>query len=246
MTDLLSTPVVSKLVGVVDLKDGQAVHAVAGVRNEYKSVQFCDGDPKVLVEHYLRKGITEFYVADLDAIIGGSIQRDLLHLLCSRIGNCPVLLDVGWPGMGASKIDRGRAKSISELATAFPSTQWIAATESARSLDVLHDLAQLVPARRILIGFDYRNGELIGKHRVEDWIEAGLRFQVAGSVILDLAQVGAQSGPTTGPDCQLVKKKAPNWTIYSGGGIRNSLDVNGLIQAGCARCLVGTALHCIV
>jgi phosphoribosylformimino-5-aminoimidazole carboxamide ribotide isomerase len=246
LNDLLSTQVVSRLIGVVDLKDGQAVHAIAGVRNEYKPVQFCSGDPQRLVTHYLQIGVAEFYIADLDAITVGAVQLDLLRHLCQLTGNHRTLLDIGWAGLGASKLDRERARSITELSTAYPATRWIAAIESMPSLNAVKELTSLVPGSRLLIGFDYNHEKLIGKIRMDDWIDIGLSSQVSGAVILDLAQVGSQSGPTTGPHCQLVKDAVPDWTIFSGGGIRNARDVENLTSAGCERCLVGTALHGIV
>ena len=57
-----------RVVGVIDLKAGAAVHAVRGERERYRPV----GDPLSLARTFRDElGLDELYVADLDAIGGG-------------------------------------------------------------------------------------------------------------------------------------------------------------------------------
>ena len=64
-----------RVVGVIDLKDGTAVHAVRGERERYRPVSSViagdDGDPLALARAFRSElGLDDLYVADLDAIGG--------------------------------------------------------------------------------------------------------------------------------------------------------------------------------
>ena len=66
-----------RVVPVIDLKDGTAVHAVRGERERYRPVRSAlareDGDPLALARAFRSTlGLDELYVADLDAIAGES------------------------------------------------------------------------------------------------------------------------------------------------------------------------------
>ena len=82
---LLASGRIERVVGVIDLKQGRAVHAVAGRRDQYQPVQIQSqppadwGDPIRLVDLYLRLGIRRLYLADLDAIRNGIVQVNLLR-----------------------------------------------------------------------------------------------------------------------------------------------------------------------
>ena len=58
-----------RVIGVLDLLGGRAVHARAGRRDSYEPVR--GGDGVALARWYMRDvGLTELYAADLDAILG--------------------------------------------------------------------------------------------------------------------------------------------------------------------------------
>src|SRR3954463_13070351 len=69
-----------RVVGVIDLKGGAAVHAVRGERERYRPVRSAiggdDGDALALARGFRDAlGLEEIYVADLDAIVGGRDAR---------------------------------------------------------------------------------------------------------------------------------------------------------------------------
>ena len=68
-----------RVVGVIDLKDGMAVHAVRGERERYRAVSSVitpdGGDPLALARAFRSQlGLEELYVADLDAITRGRVR----------------------------------------------------------------------------------------------------------------------------------------------------------------------------
>ena len=81
-----------RIIGVIDLKDGQAVHARGGRRNEYSPVAeaagtVINGDAVKLAGVYLDTfGLTDVYVADLDAITSAAPNDDVLRSICRRGG----------------------------------------------------------------------------------------------------------------------------------------------------------------
>lgn len=75
------------------------------------------------------------------------------------------------------------------------------------------------------------------------WVDHAITLEIARMVILDIAAVGRQVGTVTGEICCNIKQANPNFSIWSGGGIRDASDAVHLIQQGCDRCLVATALQ---
>jgi phosphoribosylformimino-5-aminoimidazole carboxamide ribotide isomerase len=239
LNDLLSDDILAKLVGVIDLRDGHAVHAIAGDRDHYQSVDICGGDPVFLAEHYRQLGVTDLYVADLDAIIDGKIQVEAIEAVCRSVAAGRTLIDLGWTG----REHRDSCDAIAALTDRHANVCWIAATESAETVAALAELAELISAERVFLGLDYRKGQLLGSTGEAEWIRAAAELGCCGVVILDLASVGTAAGPSTMEICWRAKRLAPRLSVVSGGGIRTAQDVNQLIEAGCDRCLVATALQ---
>lgn len=230
---------VTRLVGVIDLLDGNAVHAIAGRRQHYRPVPFCTGSASGLADHYRALGLTRLYVADLDAIGGSSVQwSNLVGLLQSGFDR--VLIDIGWNGL-ASSSDRMR---VAELAERFPSSRWIVATESCHSLEAFAALGKTVSPQQVFLGLDFRAGEFVGDGgSMQQWLAAARRCQAGGVVVLDVAAVGIAGGPMTLEICRNVAELAPELEMYSGGGVRDSRDVEKWLACGCRGVLAATALY---
>src|SRR5262245_57553183 len=64
-----------RIIPAIDLLRGNVVHAVAGRRDQYQPIKSClaaDSRPASIARGLIDKlGLTEFYVANLDAIAGG-------------------------------------------------------------------------------------------------------------------------------------------------------------------------------
>lgn len=233
-----------KVIGVIDLLDGKAVHAVAGNRDQYQSVAFCDGNAKKLASHYRDLGTRGLYVADLDAITTGKLQIEVIHGLCDLSADVDVLIDVGWTGIEESET----ITAVQDLATLFPNTFWIIATESARSSHEIASLGDHIDPKRIVLGLDLHNGNLVTadrdpKQTAECWLDDAREAGCTRALVLDLAGVGVSEGPKTLDVCQEIHRSYPEFILYSGAGVRDGADVQAFIDAGCDRCLVATALY---
>ena len=237
---MLAPTLVDRLVGVIDLKNGQAVHAVAGRRDRYQPIPIVGGDPKDLARRYFDLGIRRIYIADLDAIEHSKPQVELIsHLSNECRAFEETVLDVGWNGKSAELVDL--------LGVDHSSMRWVVPTESATSQSCLVEACKVVPANRILLSLDYRMGKLVSHDGDQSaWVGASSSLGLGGVIVLDLADVGTGSGGTTAPICKRIRSTLPALRIYSGGGLRNAKDVQSLLDTGCDYCLVATSIHALM
>ena len=232
-----------ELIPVLDLARGVAVHAVGGDRSRYQPVQSlltpgAPGDALALARAYRAlPGVSRCYVADLDAIGGQPVQRDLLAAIGSgEAFGGPLLLDAGVASV--ADLDRVRGASrhlIVGLETLHSFADLAALAEQAEvmfSLDLRNDVALAQPNLRAELG----TSEPLVLARTA--IEAG-----AGSLIL--LDVG-RAGRGAGVNLKLLvalRQALPRARLMAGGGVRDDRDISSLAERGCDGVLVATALH---
>ncbi|TWU38422.1 HisA/HisF-related TIM barrel protein [Novipirellula artificiosorum] len=235
--------IASRLIAVIDLKASVAVHAIAGNRLRYQPVWLCGsspGDPIALADHYRKVGVGAFYIADLDAIVGGDIQLEVLHeLLLTMDANARVMLDAG---VGTHDGQR-QYEALIALSEQHPLVSLIVATECATGLANLDQFVREIGAAKVILGLDYHAGHfLAGVSSETGWLDHANRLGIRRAVVLDTSAVGTRSGPVVVDTCRRVGALVPDWSITAGGGIRSADDANTLFDAGCDHCLLATAL----
>jgi len=232
-----------RVVGVIDLKGGHAVHARGGRRDSYAPVGMAagssvNGDAVALGRAYVDTlGVRELYVADLDAIERGvsAMHRGVLGELAAL--GVPLWVDAGTSTAAdvAAVLDAG-ARTV------------IVALETLATFEALDAICLESGGERIAFSLDLRLGEPV---RAPNDLAAGssaaeLAVRAAdagvGSVIvLDLARVGTGAGI----DLHMmddIRRAAPRVTLLAGGGVRDSGDLRALAAVGCDGALVATAL----
>jgi phosphoribosylformimino-5-aminoimidazole carboxamide ribotide isomerase len=230
-----------KIIGVLDLRNGRAVHARAGERDRYVPVQSVageaiePGDARKLASIYRdRFGLGELYAADLDAIEGRAPQDQLVSSLS---------------GYGSLWLDAGaRSSSEARHALTLGAARVIVGLETLPSWNALDDICASLGRGRIAFSLDLRDGEPVGDERVTCGGSAyavaarAADAGVASIVVIDLARVGTGNGI----DVRMVagvRKSAPDAELLAGGGVRGLDDLARLSGAGCDGALVATALH---
>ena len=215
-----------RVVGVIDLKAGAAVHAVRGERERYRPI----GDPLTLARRFRDAlGLDELYVADLDAITGGGENDGVIRALARE---ARVMVDAG-----VSEPERARA--LLDLGV----HRVVVGTETLPDADALD---RLLP--EAVLSVDLRDGRTLSPDprlaglpaldAVAHLHRAGLRE----AIVLDLARVGSGAGP----DVELISEihaAFPDLELLAGGGVRDVGDLRTLGTAGAAGALVATALH---
>ena len=215
-----------RVVPVIDLKGGTAVHAVRGERERYRPVD----DPLSLARRFRDAlGLDELYVADLDAI-GGAGGNDRVIRALAR--EARVMLDAG-----VSEPERARALLDLGVHRVVVGTETLTAADS---------LDRLLPDA--VLSVDLRDGRTLSP----DPQLAGLpaldavallhREGLHEVIVLDLTRVGSDAGPDVGSIAEL-HAAFPDLALLAGGGVRDAGDLRALADAGAAGALVATALH---
>jgi phosphoribosylformimino-5-aminoimidazole carboxamide ribotide isomerase len=231
-----------QLIPVIDLLDGHAVHAVKGMRNQYRPVRsmLCDtSDPLVLASAFRDQlKLHELYIADLNAIQGFSRtrHRSLIENLC-RIEGTHIILDAG-------TCDSEDAKTWLDLGV----QKIVIGSETLNAPDDLRDLAARIEPHRLVFSLDLNSGKILSRCpalanmtptevlkqlHIDGWREV---------ILLDLQRVGSREGA----DLALVAKVRymfPDLHLLVGGGIAEPEDLVELQSLGVAGVLLATAFH---
>lgn len=224
------------VIPVLDLKGGEAVHAVRGERVAYQPVKGVLGDGTdafaLAIAYRDQLGSDILYVADLDAIAGLPGHTTLLRSLC----DAGLIL---WVDAGVSTAEQ--AQALLDLGV----EKVIVGSETLQSSAQLTSLVARFPTERIVPSVDLKDGIL--RAPPEFSAPAGL-LQLAADlhidsvILLDLARVGAAAGPPVDLLASL-HHLFPALALYAGGGVRDRADLAALDRAGAAGALVATAFH---
>ncbi len=239
-----------RVIGVLDLRAGRAVHARAGARAHYAPIEIpagsplgavAGGDARALARAYLeRLGLTELYAADLDAVGGGAPQDTLVAALAGL--GAPLWLDAGVSSVAAARhvVALGAARVIVGL-------------ETLPSYEALRSICDALGGERVAFSLDLRDGLPVplpaaSGGRIapgEPAARLASRAADAGAasvVVIDLARVGTGRGPDFETIAR-IRRAAPELTLAAGGGVRNPADIERLAACGCDAALVATALQ---
>jgi HisA/HisF family protein len=227
-----------RVIPVIDLKGGVAVHAVRGDRERYRPLRsrIAAGPDPVDVTRAVRDAfaLDELYVADLDAIAGGPGHPDLIAALARE---ARVMADAG-------AADAAAVGRLLELGVA----RVIVGTESLPGAAAFERLRADLPGAPLVLSLDLRGGRVLSPDpalAAAGAAEALARLTGAGAreaIVLDLARVGSGEGP----DIALLRDlhaRFPDVALLAGGGVRDAADLRALAGAGAAGALVATALH---
>ena len=218
------------VIPVLDLQDGQVVHARRGERARYapmRSPLAAGSEPLALARALLRRsGAQVLYVADLDAIGGAALQTPVLRQLLHNLPGVTLWLDGGFASVPALQA------ALAPLGDAAQAVRPVFGTES------LHPGARLAACPQAVLSLDSRAGQPLDPAglwaRPEHWPDT--------LVLMSLDQVGAAQGPALALLAeQRARKPQAQWV--GAGGVRHRADLALAAQAGAAAWLVATALH---
>lgn len=232
-----------EVIPVLDIRDGEAVHAVAGRRAEYqplRSLLHPNSDP-IEIARCVRDtlGLPSLYVADLDAIAGRhpqlAIYRELIGLLSQ------VWIDAGIRDVKSAgplfELNRSRTTIVIGLETIGGPRELAAVLGRAG-------------AERVVFSVDLDDGHPRAANR-HAWstadpfelssqaIEQGIRRLL----LLDLSRVGTGRGTGTADLLFRIRAAHPAVGVFAGGGISGIEDISKIREAGAVGVLIGSALH---
>jgi phosphoribosylformimino-5-aminoimidazole carboxamide ribotide isomerase len=229
-----------KVIPVLDIRHGQAVHAVAGDRDHYgplRSVLHGGPDPIALARAGRDAwGLGDLYVADLDAILGESPPDVSLYRALGELG-----LDL-WVDAGVR--DAGDLPGLLGAGVA----RVVVGLETVRGPEALAGIVDEAGADRVVFSLDLREGrpmvDTIPRWGTADPDELALRAVASGVrriIRLDLARVGTGRG--SGAPGRITVEGGRTLEWFVGGGIAGIDEIRALARGGFEGVLVGSALH---
>ena len=265
-----SLPTPQRILPVLDLLNGIVVRGIGGRRDEYRPVRSVLTDsarPLDVAQAFREKlGLTILYVADLDGILHQRPNVEIFRQLASD--GFELWIDAGLRSLAdASRLlQAGATKVIVGLETLSDTrllTTLIGEFGSERivfSLD-LKAGQPLLPAtlnptfkpetpakpsastKASLTLHAEMTSDLWPDQSPLGIARTALGLGVTQMIVLDLASVGEQRGPSTLDLCAAIRQIAPSIRLITGGGVRNAADLEPLRAAGIDGVLLATALH---
>jgi phosphoribosylformimino-5-aminoimidazole carboxamide ribotide isomerase len=238
-----------QIIPVLDIAGGTAVHAQAGDRTRYAPLE-SDlvpgrvGDAlAVLRAFHSLLGIHACYVADLDAIQGGAVQRTLIRELSEfHTGFAGALLvDAG------THLPEGALEVLS-----CGASQVVVGLETLQAFSDLRNIVEVVGRSRVVFSLDLRLGTPILHPEIHDLTGVGpeavaVAEQAAGAgveslLVLDVGRVGTGVGVDLGL-VETIRHRLPAVHLLAGGGVLTRRDLERMRDAGCDGALVASAIH---
>jgi phosphoribosylformimino-5-aminoimidazole carboxamide ribotide isomerase len=215
-----------KIIPVIDLKEGQVVHAREGKRDQYEPIktQLCESaDIFQIIQAFVTiYRFDTIYIADLNAI---SFKGNHNLLINQVLVSFPEL--IFW-------IDQGY-QCIGEKLTCPDNYIPVLGSESYRD-DNIFELGNY--ANKFVLSLDFSTTEPLGAESLfsspELWPDT--------VIIMTLDRVGSHKGP------DLVKltefcEQYQNKNFVAAGGIRHQQDLIALSEIGIEHALIASALH---
>jgi len=229
------------VIPVIDLLEGQVVHAIRGERKYYapiKSILCSSPDPAMVALSFRDNlGLNDVYIADLNAIQGSG--RTHHRRIAALAGNekISIMLDTGISVIKQAEecLDLGVRKAV-------------IGSETLRSFTDLGEFPIKIGRNRLTFSLDMRNGQIIAacpRIRAMSPLEMLRHLRDEGwqeSILLDLGRVGTG----TGFDRRLLSEARaafPDIDLLVGGGISGPEQMTELQDLGAAGVLIATAFH---
>lgn len=219
-----------QIIPVIDLMQGQVVHAKYGQRQNYQPVQsqLCDSSEPLAVMQAL-VGLYPFstlYIADIDAIQSREAHTELVTDLALKYPAIEFWLDDG----NQSKLTIGDLPNIRQVIS------------SENISDIENYQVMYGNLTNPILSLDYKQNMTLGP--VALYEDACLWPQDV--ICMNLNQVGSDAGAdidTLTHLQQLNQKRSIPARLYAAGGVRNVTDCMQLKAMNIGGALVASALH---
>jgi len=227
-----------KIVPVIDVLNGIAVHALRGDRRNYHpliSVLCSSVDPVELALTFESLGFGSLYLADLDAILERSTSFALYQRIRTKT-NLDFMVDAGVADV--TKAEKLLKAEVSKI---------VIGTETLRSLDFVNQAVKSFGENRVVVSIDLRRGGVMSiSENIKSMNPIPLaqkleKIGVSQIILLDLDRVGTEHGANLEVLKGVLEKTRVK--VLVGGGVRSLQDLKELRDLGVFGALVATALH---
>jgi phosphoribosylformimino-5-aminoimidazole carboxamide ribotide isomerase len=181
-------------------------------------------------------GLTELYVADLDAIAGQPPARSIYAELAGL--GLKVFVDAGIRDL----------KSLHAL-TSAPIEAFIIGLETVAGPGALSEILMGLGPSRTMFSLDLKDRQPLGNLSAWETPTAmgiarqAIRLGVTRMILIDLAQVGMGRGTGTEELARQILTLKPDLELLAGGGVRSLEDLQVMQKRGVSGVLLATVLH---
>jgi phosphoribosylformimino-5-aminoimidazole carboxamide ribotide isomerase len=226
-----------KIIPVIDVLKGIAVHAIRGKRKQYhqlRSILCRSSDPLDIALTFSSLGFKSLYIADLDAILGKSANFGLYQQIASKT-NLELMVDAGIA-------DINKAEQVLETGI----TKIIVGSETLSSLDFLNQAAKAFEDK-VIVSVDMKEGKMLSLSRAIRSMDAVSFAQkladvgISHIILLDLDRVGTEHGIDSAFLENILEKTSLE--VFVGGGIKGTQELEKLRMDGVSGALIATVLH---
>ena len=229
-----------RIIPVIDILKGKAVHAKKGLRNIYepvKTVISTNSNVLDIIKAFENRfSFKEVYIADLDSIIKEKPNLQILRKVIDE-SNLKIMID---PGIRNNfDVLQFKILKLNKL---------ILATETIDSLSVIDEAIKQMDEDNIIISIDMKEGKLLArspeikKMNIIEIIKIIYEKGIREIIFLDLTKVGMKTGCYNNFYGE-IKKEFPELSILLGGGVKDCEDMEFLKEKGISGVLVATIIH---
>ena len=222
-----------QIIPVIDLMQGQVVHAKFGLRNQYQPIQssLCNSSAPLTVVASLLKlyPFQTLYIADLDAILGVGNHYEMIEQITAAYPRLTIWLDSG--------IRQANAEALYKCGQ----IRLVIGSENIANLQDYQAICDACESQPIL-SLDYTARSQLGIQELHETA----RYWPENVICMTLNAVGSGQGADLSRLNAVIhlneSRKNPS-KIYAAGGIKNSTDIISLANLGINGVLIASALH---
>ena len=227
-----------KIIPVIDVLNGIAVHAKRGERKRYqplKSILCKSVDPLDIASTFESSGFNTLYLADLDAILGKPANFNLYQQIMTQT-NLDLMVDAG-----IADITKASTVLAAEV------TKIVIGSETLSSLDFVKQAVKSFGEDKVVVSIDLKEDKVLSASETVGSMDAISFAQKLGNIginqiiLLDLDRVGTEHGINTAILRNILEKTGVE--VLVGGGIRSFHELEKLRKLGVSGALVATVLH---
>jgi len=226
-----------KIIPVIDVLNGIAVHGIKGERKRYqplKSLLCPSSEPVELASVFDSLGFTDLYLADLDAILGKSVNFNIYNQIITKT-SLDLMVDAGVSDIAT--VEEVLETGVSKI---------VIGTETLYRLDFVSHAVNTFGNDRIVVSIDQKGGKILS---LSDFISMGVLslaqklvdLGVRQIILLDLDRVGTEYGANQ----ELLRNilDVTEVDLLVGGGITSLQELKELKTLDIYGALVATVLH---
>jgi len=227
-----------KVIPVIDVLNGVAVHGIRGERERYqplKSTLCRSADPLDIALTFESLGFSSLYLADLDAILGKSANFNIYRQIMTQT-RLDLMVDAGIADI--TKAKKVLATEVSKI---------VIGSETLNSLDFLGQAVKAFGEDKVVVSIDMKKGkvlsvlEAIASMDAVSFAQKLRKIGVNQIIFLDLDRVGTEHGINLALLRSVLEKTGVE--VLVGGGIRSLQELEELRKLGVSGALVATILH---